>query len=146
AHIDHSGNLPRMTRDKFQGRIITTHATRDLCEWMLRDSAHIQEKDVEHVNEKRKKNGQTPFAPLYSMEDAEKCLTFFEGIPYEHEITVGPGVKLTFRDAGHMLGSAVTHLEITEGGKQGTGGRRVKLVFTGDVGRSGTPIIRDPVP
>ncbi len=140
AHIDHSGNLPQLTRGGFAGRIICTQATRDLCEWMLRDSAHIQEKDVEYVNKKRRKNGQAPFEPLYSIADAEKCLEFFEGIPYEHEVTVAPGVRLVFRDAGHMLGSAVSHLDIVEGG------RRLKLVFTGDVGREHTPIIRDPVP
>ncbi len=140
AHIDHSGNLPQLVKSGFQGRIICTQATRDLCEWMLRDSAHIQEKDVEYVNTKRKKNGQTPFEPLYTTKDAEICLEAFEGIPYEHEVTVAPGVRVTFRDAGHMLGSGVVHLDITEGE------RRIRLVFTGDVGREHMPIIRDPVP
>ena len=140
AHIDHSGNLPQLTKEGFQGRIICTQATRDLCEWMLRDSAHIQEKDVEHVNKKRAKKKETPFEPLYTAQDAENCLDAFEGIPYEHEVTVAPGVRVTFRDAGHMLGSAVVHLDITE--KE----RRIRLVFTGDVGREHTPIIRDPVP
>jgi metallo-beta-lactamase family protein len=140
AHIDHSGNLPQLTKERFRGKIIATSATRDLCEWMLRDSAHIQMRDVEHVNKKRARGGQTPFEPLYTVEDAEACLGFFEGIPYEHEVSVGPGVRLVFRDAGHMLGSAVTHLEVQEGS------RTLKLVFTGDVGREDTPIIRDPVP
>lgn len=140
AHIDHSGNLPQLLKAGFQGRIICTQATHDLCEWMLRDSAHIQEKDVEHVNKKRLRDKQTPFEPLYTVKDAENCLESFEGIPYEHEVTVSPGVRVTFRDAGHMLGSAVVHLDITEGP------RRIRLVFTGDVGRKHTPIIRDPVP
>ncbi len=140
AHIDHSGNLPQLTRGGFQGRVICTQATRDLCEWMLRDSAHIQEKDVEYVNTKRRKSGQTPFEPLYTTKDAEDCLKLFEGIPYEHPVTVAPGVRLTFRDAGHMLGSAIVHLDITEGQ------RSIQLVFTGDVGREHMPILRNPVP
>jgi metallo-beta-lactamase family protein len=140
AHIDHSGNLPQLVKDGFRGRIVCTHATQDLCEWMLRDSAHIQEKDVEYVNKKRKRAGETPFEPLYTIADAERCLEHFEGVPYDHEVRVAPGVKLHFEDAGHMLGSGVVHLDITEGS------RRVKLVFTGDVGRTHTPILRDPVP
>ncbi|HVR72704.1 MAG TPA: MBL fold metallo-hydrolase [Planctomycetota bacterium] len=140
AHIDHSGNLPRFARGGFRGRIICTQATRDLCEWMLRDSAHIQVKDVEHVNKIRGKNRLTLFEPLYTLEDAEECLELFEGIPYDHEVTVAPGVKLIFRDAGHMLGSAITHLEVSEAG------RTTRLVFTGDVGRRNVPILRDPVP
>ena len=139
AHIDHAGNLPQLTRDHFRGRILCTQATFDLSRWMLKDSAHIQEKDVEYVNKKRRKNGQAPFEPLYSMKDAERCLEHFEGIPYGHQLTVAPGVTVTFADAGHILGSAVTHLDIAEGE------RRRKLVFTGDVGRT-MPIIRDPVP
>jgi len=140
AHIDHSGNLPQLTRDDFQGRIICTQATQDLCARMLRDSGHIQERDVEYVNRKRKKRKQAPFEPLYTVADVGRCLQHFDGIPYEHEVTVAPGVKLTFREAGHMLGSAVSHLAIREGD------RDLKLVFTGDVGRVGTPILRNPVP
>jgi metallo-beta-lactamase family protein len=140
AHIDHSGNLPRFTRDGFRGKILATKATVDLCGCMLRDSAHIQEKDVEYVNKKRKKAGKTLFEPLYTLADAERCLGYFEGIPYDHTVTVGPGVQLTFRDAGHILGSAVVHLDVEEGG------RHRKIVYTGDVGRRNTPILRDPVP
>jgi metallo-beta-lactamase family protein len=140
AHIDHSGNLPRFTRDGFRGKIFATKATVDLAGCMLRDSAHIQEKDVEYVNKKRKKEGKTLFEPLYTLEDAERCLGFFEGIPYHHPVIVGPGVRLTYHDAGHILGSAVVHLDIEEGG------RRRRLVFTGDVGRRDTPILRDPEP
>jgi metallo-beta-lactamase family protein len=142
AHIDHSGNLPQLTLERhgFQGRIITTSATLDLCAWMLRDAAHIQEMDVQYVNEKRRRKGETPFEPLYTQRDAERCLDFFDSLPYGLEAKVAPGVTLTFEDAGHMLGSAVTHLDIEEGG------RRLRLVFTGDVGRPHMPIIRDPVP
>jgi len=140
AHIDHSGNLPQLWKTGFRGRIVCTNATRDLCEWMLRDSAFIQERDVEHVNRKRAKRGERPFEPLYTIADAEACLELFEGIPYDHEVPVAPGVRVTFRDAGHMLGSAVSHLELEENGA------RKMLVFTGDVGRKGQPVLRDPVP
>jgi len=140
AHIDHCGNLPQLARLGFRGKIITTPATRDLCEWMLLDAAKIQEQDAEHLNRKRERKGEPPVEPLYRAADAERCLELFEGVPYEEEAVVAPGVKVVFRDAGHMLGSAVVHLSITEGA------RTVKLVFTGDVGRKNTPIIRDPVP
>ena len=140
AHIDHSGNLPRLVASGFRGRILATAATRDLCEWMLRDSAHIQEKDVEYVNRKRRAKGETPFEPLYTMAEAETALEHFDGVPYGHEVTVAPGARLVFRDAGHILGSASCHLRIREGERERT------LVFTGDVGRKQMPILRDPVP
>ncbi len=140
AHIDHSGNLPQLVKCGFRGRIFSTPATKDLCNWMLRDSAHIQEKDVEYVNKKRRAKGQNPFEPLYTMPDAERCLEHFEAVPYGHRIEVAPGVVLTFEDAGHMLGSGVVRLEVRE--KM----RTRNVVFTGDVGRPGTPILRDPVP
>jgi metallo-beta-lactamase family protein len=140
AHIDHSGNLPLLVKKGFRGRILATSATRDLCEWMLLDSAKIQEKDVEHVNEKRGRRGEAPFEPLYTTADAERCLEAFEGVPYGQRVSAAPGADLVFRDAGHMLGSAVTHLEIREGG------RTVRLAFTGDVGRERMPILHDPTP
>ncbi len=140
AHIDHSGRLPRLVAEGFRGTIYATAPTRDLCEWMLRDSAHIQERDIEYVNKKRKRKHQAPFEPLYTIQDAEAALEQFEGIPYEHEVEVAPKTKLVFRDAGHILGSASCHLEIEEGDK-----KRV-LVFTGDIGREERPILRDPVP
>lgn len=140
AHIDHSGNLPRLIANGFRGRIYSTRATQDLCGWMLRDAAYIQEKDVKYVNRKRLKNKQTLFEPLYTMMDAEDTLEHFDGIPYDHEVTVGPGVFLRFQDAGHILGSASCHLRVEQKG------RSKLLVFTGDVGRPTRPILRDPVP
>ena len=139
AHIDHSGNLPRLVAAGFTGRIYCTSATKDLCEWMLRDSGHIQEKDVEYVNRKRRKRGQTPFEPLYTQLDAHRALSHFTPVPYDEECVIEPGVQLRFQDAGHMLGSASCHLEWQENG------RRRKLVFTGDIGRGDRPILRDPV-
>lgn len=140
AHIDHSGNLPTLVAQGFHGPIWATAATMDLCGWMLRDSATIQERDVEHVNKKRAKRNQHLFEPLYTVEDAEHALARFRGIPYDTSVRVARGISLTFEDAGHILGSASCHLHIEEGGRD-----RV-LVFTGDVGRSDRPILRDPRP
>ena len=140
AHIDHSGNLPRLVAAGYKGPIYSTSATRDLCEWMLRDSGFIQEKDVEYVNRKRAKKGQAPFEPLYTQRDAERTLDRFHPIPYDEAREVEPGIQVRFEDAGHMLGSASCHLEWQEDG------RRRTLVFTGDIGRGDRPILRDPVP
>ncbi len=140
AHIDHSGNLPRLVAAGFKGRIYSTSATRDLCEWMLRDSGFIQEKDVEYVNRRRMRNGQHPFEPLYTQADAERAIDRFRSVPYGEVREVEPGIRLRFQDAGHMLGSASCHLEWKEDGRGRT------LVFTGDLGRGDRPILRDPVP
>ena len=140
AHIDHSGNLPRLVAAGYRGRIYTTSATRDLAEWMLRDSGFIQEKDVEYVNRRRLKKGQKPFEPLYTQADAARALDHFRVVPYDEVREIEPGIQLRFQDAGHMLGSASCHLHWQEDGRQRT------LVFTGDVGRGDRPILRDPVP
>jgi len=138
AHIDHSGNIPTLVARGFRGPIWATSATEDLCDWMLPDSASIQERDVEYVNRKRARRGQRPFEPLYTVEEAERALARFRGIPYETEVEIARGVRLRFEDAGHILGSASCHLRIREGDRE-----RV-LVFTGDVGRNDRPILRDP--
>src|SRR5262245_49705740 len=140
AHIDHAGNIPRLVREGFSGPVFTTQATRDLSGFMLPDSAFIQEKDAEHMNRKRKGDGAAPFEPLYTVPEAMASLEQFEGVPYHHPFEAAPGVRVEFHDAGHILGSAVVHLEITEGP------RTIRLIFTGDVGRPRTPIIRDPEP
>ncbi|MCW8849607.1 MAG: MBL fold metallo-hydrolase [Melioribacteraceae bacterium] len=138
AHIDHSGNLPTLVKNGFRGKIYATFATRDLVSIMLRDSAHIQEKDIEYVNKKRKRNGQNLFEPLYSQKDVNDALKLFVGINYHHEIELTPDIKLTFVDAGHILGSAVSHLLINENGEE------INLGFSGDLGRPNLPILRDP--
>lgn len=138
AHIDHSGNLPTLVKSGFAGRIVCTSATRDLCSTMLRDSANIQESDVAYVNKRREREGLAPFKPLYVLADVLATLRRFVSMDYEHTLEILPGVQVTFYDAGHILGAAAVELVIEEHGKK----RRV--VFTGDVGRRGLPILRDP--
>ena len=136
AHIDHSGRLPFLTRHGYRGPIYCTAATRDLSAVMLADSAHIQEKDAEFLA--RRKKEVTP--PLYGMRDATIAVERMVGLPYDQWFDVAPGVRATFTDAGHILGSASVVVECTEE----TTTKR--LVFSGDVGRNGLPIIRDPRP
>lgn len=139
AHIDHSGNIPTLVKAGFKGRIVTTSATADLIRTMLKDSAYIQEKDTEYVNRKRKRKGLPPKEPLYSSEDVDRSMEYLEPIAYNEWFTVGRGARVIFFDAGHILGSAVVLIEVVERG------RRKRLLFTGDLGREGLPIIRDPV-
>jgi metallo-beta-lactamase family protein len=140
AHIDHSGNIPNLVKHGFAGNIFCTHATRDLCSIMLRDSGHIQEKDTEFVNKKHARRGLPPVQPLYTIKDAERSLQQFVSISYRRTLHVNGSVKVTFYDAGHILGSALTLLEISENGKN------KNLLFTGDLGRKGLPILCDPHP
>lgn len=140
AHIDHSGNLPQLVKQGFSGNIFCTHATQDLCSIMLRDSAHIQEKDVEYVNKRHKEKGLPPVEPLYVMEDAEECMGQFVGLGYHRSFYITPNVQVTFLDAGHILGSAIVVLDVQENG------RKRRITFTGDLGRNDLPVIRDPEP
>jgi metallo-beta-lactamase family protein len=140
AHIDHSGNIPCLVKKGFSGDIICTSATRDLCAVMLMDAAHIQEQDVEFANKLRKKKNQKEFEPLYTKEDAVAAMDQFVGISYNRKREILPGVHLTLVDAGHMMGSANVILDIHDQEKN----RDVRLVFSGDIGRSGIPIINDP--
>ena len=107
AHIDHSGNVPRLVREGFKGPIFSTRATRSLCEYMLRDSAFIQEKDLEKVNKKRAREGKALFEPLYTLKDVEQSLEQFEALPYHEPFEAAQGVKARFHDAGHILGAAI---------------------------------------
>ncbi len=140
AHIDHTGNIPTLVRQGYDGPIWATPATRDLCVIMLRDSAHIQESDVAYVNKKRARRGQKLFEPLYTQADALEALTLFQSIGYDRPFEVAPGVQVRYREAGHVLGSASVTLDIDENGKQ------KRLVFSGDIGRKNLPILRDPQP
>ena len=139
AHIDHSGNIPNLVKNGFNGPIYTTSATVDLCQIMLRDSAYIQERDVEYVNKRRIKRNQNPFEPLYTIEDAESAMNYFIGIQYNKYIDVAPGVHAQFTDAGHILGSAGIILELEEKNN------KVRFAFSGDIGRPDMPIIKNPV-
>jgi metallo-beta-lactamase family protein len=140
AHIDHSGNIPNLVRRGFRGKILCTPATVDLCGAMLLDSGHIQERDVEYVNRIRARQGEPPVKPIYTQADAERSLKHFQGVDYDEPTELGPGVTLTLHDAGHMLGSAIVVLDCVPG--NGRPARR--LVFTGDLGRPGLPLLCDP--
>jgi metallo-beta-lactamase family protein len=142
AHIDHSGNIPCLVKNGFNGDIYSTSATRDLCAIMLLDSGDIQERDVGYVNKQRRKEGKEPFEPLYTKEDAARAMENFIGVGYRRRRTIARGVDLTFVDAGHLLGSAHVVLDISD---EDTG-KDVRLVFSGDIGRPGIPILRDPEP
>ncbi|HKW28298.1 MAG TPA: MBL fold metallo-hydrolase, partial [Verrucomicrobiae bacterium] len=140
AHIDHSGNLPNLAKQGYDGPIHCTGATRDLCSIMLIDSAHIQEQDSLFVSKWRAKKHQPPVEPLYRVPDAEKAVKQLAGHPYDNSFSPVEGVTVTFKDAGHILGSAQVVLDISEGG------RKFRWLFSGDVGRGGDEILRDPVP
>ncbi len=140
AHIDHAGNIPNLCKNGYSKSIFTTSATVDLCQIMLRDSAFLNEKDAEWVNKLRAAKKEPPIEPLYTIDDAEEALRHFVGIQYEKPFRVTKGVTATFRDAGHILGSACILLEIEENG------RMLRVGFSGDVGRKDMPIIRDPKP
>lgn len=140
AHIDHCGNIPNLVKSGFRGDIICTYATRDLCAIMLRDSAKIQHYDIEYLNRKRARKGEAPIEPYYTMEDAVESLKYFIGIGYERGYQVMPGVRVTFYDAGHILGSAIVALDIEDHETK----RDIRLVFSGDLGRPDRVILRDP--
>ncbi len=140
AHIDHSGNIPNLVKSGFNGNIICTYATRDLATIMLRDSAKIQQYDIEYLNKKRARNNQPPLVPIYTMQDALNSLKLFIGVGYERPFLVAPGISLTFYDAGHILGSAIVALDIEDQEQK----RNVRLVFSGDLGRPDRPILNDP--
>lgn len=136
AHIDHAGRLPYLVRMGYTGSIWTTAATRDLSAVMLADSAHIQEKDAEFLRRK----GRPVDEPLYGLRDAMQAVDQMIGVPYDRWVEVLPGVRAQFTDAGHILGSASIVVEAKEDGKTH------RVIFSGDIGRSGLPIIRDPSP
>lgn len=141
AHTDHSGRLPKLVRDGFDGPIFCTPATRDLCAIMLPDSAHIQEEDVRFLNKRRQHKGLPPVEPLYDAADAVRAIKLMQSVNCDRWFPVLPGLQAGFIEAGHMLGSAGIRLEF-----DGRNGRARSLFFTGDVGRLYAPILRDPAP
>ncbi|MFA6023740.1 MAG: MBL fold metallo-hydrolase [Candidatus Gracilibacteria bacterium] len=142
AHIDHSGNLPNLVKQGFNGPIYCTKPTVDLMAYMLRDSAFIQEREVEYLNEKKQASGETLIEPIYTSEDVEKTLPMAKGVDYDTCMNLfgDPDIMLCFREAGHILGSAITILTI----KDHDDGKVKRLVFTGDLGRRNMPLIRNP--
>ena len=138
AHIDHSGMLPKLYKDGFRGKIYATEATTDLCNIMLRDSAHIQESEAEWRSRKAERAGEEKIQPVYTMEDALGAISCFRRCKYDEIIRVAAGVELRFTDIGHLLGSACIELWLTEEEEQR------KIVFSGDVGNYNQPIINDP--
>jgi metallo-beta-lactamase family protein len=140
AHMDHSGVLPVLTKSGFDGSIYCTSATRDLSSIMLRDSAHIQESDALYLNKRNAERGVPLIKPIYTEADVVKCLPHFVVYEYRRAFEPIPGVSVTFRDAGHILGSAEVIIDYEENRK------KRRLVFTGDLGRKHLPILRDPEP
>jgi metallo-beta-lactamase family protein len=138
AHIDHSGRIPKLYNDGYRKPIIATKATCDLCCIMLPDSGHIQEMEIEWKNRKRKREGKKELPPLYTAEDATKCLELFKGVKYDEIIDIDENIKVRFNDAGHMLGSAIIEVWVTENGKT------EKAVFTGDIGNNDIPLLSSP--
>lgn len=143
AHIDHSGLLPRLVALGFRGPIYTTRATCDLLAVMLPDAGHIQEKEAERENYRRfksRKRSGNEIAPLYTVEQARTCLKRLKPVDYDLEITPHPAVRCMFRDAGHILGSAIVEIWV------GKGAQQRKIVFSGDLGQPSRPLVQDPTP
>ncbi len=140
AHIDHSGLIPYIYKNGFNGTVICTPATRDLCSIMLADAGRIQESDTITFNKKRESQGLEKVEPIYTMQDAQACMGCFISVPYHRPFNIEGEVTVEFFDAGHILGSAMVYLEIKEGR------RRIKLGFTGDIGRYDKRILKDPEP
>ena len=138
AHIDHSGLLPMLYAQGFKGTVLCTKATQDLCKIMLRDSAHIQEFEAEWRNRKGRRAGRPDYIPLYTMEDAEGVLEHFRGCDYGQVIPVCDGIRIRFTDVGHLLGSSCIEIWIREEDVE------KKIVFSGDVGNTHQPLIKDP--
>ncbi|MFT5724845.1 MAG: metallo-beta-lactamase family protein [Bacteroidia bacterium] len=141
AHIDHSGRIPKLSKDGYKGDIICTSATRDLVAIMLMDSAYIQEKDVVYVNKRKKRLGLKPVEALYTIEDARNSMDQFIGVGYNRWYRINDDLSVRFRDSGHILGSASVTIRIKK-----AEGEYKYLGFTGDIGRPDRPILRDPVP
>ena len=139
AHIDHSGLLPRLAAEGFRGPIYATEATADLLEVMLLDAAHIQEKEAEW-RERGRRRREAAEPPLYTVIEAQACLAQLKPVAYDAEVAPHPSVRCRFRDAGHILGSAIVEARVT------AGGHTRRLVFSGDLGQPGRPIVRDPTP
>lgn len=135
AHIDHSGRIPKLYKEGFRNKVYAHKATCDLCALMLPDSGHIQETESEWKNRKRMRRGEKPVPPIYTAEEAAKCLEIFEAVQYDQIIEITPEIHVRFNDAGHMLGSSIIELWVKEDDKE------TKTVFTGDLGNNDIPLL-----
>lgn len=138
SHIDHSGRLPLLVKRGYRGSIYTHKATKDLCRIMLKDSGFINEKEAEWENKKRLRKGLKVISPLYTMQEASESISQFVGLNYKQKKQIIPGLTICFQDAGHILGSAIVEIFLEENGIE------KKVVFSGDLGHSGAPILKDP--
>ncbi len=135
AHIDHSGRIPKLYKEGFRNKVYAHKATCDLCALMLPDSGHIQETESEWKNRKRMRRGEKPVPPIYTAEEAAKCLEIFEAVQYDQIIEITPEIHVRFNDAGHMLGSSIIEVWVKEDDKE------TKTVFTGDLGNNDIPLL-----
>jgi metallo-beta-lactamase family protein len=140
AHIDHSGLIPYLYKKGFRGSVVCTNATRDLCALMLADSGHIHESDTRTFNKKRARQGLEPIEPIYTRKEAIECMKLFIGVSYDRKFNIDANIRLVFTNTGHMLGSSVVNLEVTEGT------RKIRLAYTGDIGRPVNRILKHPDP
>ncbi len=138
AHIDHSGRIPKLYNEGYRNPVIATKATCDLCTIMLPDSGHIQEQENEWRNKKRARQGKPTLPPLYTAEEAVKCLEIFKGVNYDEIIELSPEIHVRFNDAGHMLGSSIIEVWLKEDGTE------KKIVFSGDIGNNDIPLLDSP--
>jgi metallo-beta-lactamase family protein len=138
AHIDHSGNLPLLVKEGYRGWIYCTPATRDVCEILLLDSASIHESDVRFINKQRRKKGQEPIEPLYTTQDAERCLKQLKAVEFNTDFQLNDEVSFYFTENGHIIGSAAIHITASESGNN------TRLTYTGDIGRYNDPLLKPP--
>jgi len=141
AHLDHCGLLPKLVKEGFKGRIYCTAATSEIAQIILLDSAHLQEEDAKYKRKRHKREGRKgpyPVVPLYTTADAEACFPQFSSVKYKQPVKIGDGVEATFCDAGHVLGSSIIRVKVSQEGKDRT------VIFSGDIGRPDRPIVQDP--
>jgi len=138
AHLDHSGRIPKLVADGYRGRVFMTRPTRELLDIMLKDAAYLEMRDTEWKNQRRRRAGKEDLQPLFTLEDVEQALKQCQGIDYQQRHKVADGVEICYRDAGHILGSAIVEIYISEQGVER------KLVFSGDLGNSEAALLRDP--
>lgn len=138
AHIDHSGLIPKLVKEGFNGKILGSSGTLDMTDVLLKNSAYIQTADAKFINKRRLEQGRPFIEPLYTMEDAEASIKYFESLPYGTPVKIDEGIEVTMYDSGHILGATMFYLSISENGKT------VTIAYSGDVGRYGDPILRSP--